>query len=163
MFWEKKLAMEIDNGGVAGIFNQQAPDMPLGASPSPFPTRAQGLILAPLAINSNTKHKAAAITFMKWMMQSENQKDLQAILGAASVATVIERTPEELKAKPWLKVYDDQSPHSVPQLVQGFEARTPEIQQVILEQVLRVLQGGADPQKAMDDAQRLVSARVLRK
>ncbi|QEI09264.1 sugar ABC transporter substrate-binding protein [Pigmentiphaga aceris] len=163
MFWEKKLAMEIDNGGVAGIFSQQAPDLPLQAAPSPFPTRAQGLILAPLAINSNTKHKEAAVTFVKWMMQPENQKDLQAILGAANVATVIERTPEELAARPWLKVYDDQSPHSVPQLVKGFEARTPEIQQVILEQVLRVLQGGAEPQKAMDQAQRLVSTRVLRK
>ena len=163
MFWEKKLAMEIDNGGVAGIFSQQAPDLPLQAAPSPFPTRAQGLILAPLVINSNTKHKEAAVTFVKWMMQPENQKDLQSILGAANVATVVERSPEELKARPWMKVYDDQSPNSVPQLVKGFEARTPEIQQVILEQVLRVLQGGAEPQKAMDQAQRLVSTRVLRK
>jgi multiple sugar transport system substrate-binding protein len=47
--------------------------------------------------------------------------------------------------------------------VQGFEARTPEIQQVILEQVLQVLQGGVEPQKAMDEAQRLATARVLRK
>ena len=61
MFWEGKLAMEIDNGGVAGIFNQQAPDLPLAAAPSPFPTRAQGLVLAPLTINANTKHKDAAI------------------------------------------------------------------------------------------------------
>ena len=50
-----------------------------------------------------------------------------------------------------------------PQLVQGFEAKTPEIQQVILEQVLQVLQGGVEPQKAMDEAQRLSTARVLRK
>lgn len=163
MFWEKKLAMEIDNGGVAGIFNQQAPDLPFAVAPSPFPTRAQGLILAPITINANSKHKAAAVTFVKWMLQPANQSELQAILGAASVATVVDRTPEELKAKPWLKVYDDQSANSVPQLVQGFEARTPEIQQVILEQVLRVLQGGAEPQKAMDDAQKLVSTRVLRK
>lgn len=163
MFWEKKLAMEIDNGGVASTLAQQAPDLPLQAAPSPFPTRAQGLILAPLVINSNTKNKAAAVTFVKWMMQPDNQKDLQAILGAANVATVVERNPEDLKARPWLKVYDDQSPNSVPQLVEGFEARTPEIQQVILEQVLRVLQGGADPQAALDQAQRLVTTRVLRK
>lgn len=162
MFVEKKLAMEVDNGGVAGIFSL-APDLPLGAAPSPFPTRAQGLILAPIVVNANTKHKAAAVTFIKWVLQPDNQKELQAILGASSVATVVERTPEELKAKPWLKVFDDQSENSVPQLVQGFETRTPEIQQVVLEQVLRVLQGGADPQKAMDDAQRLVSTRVLRK
>jgi hypothetical protein len=40
------------------------------------------------------------------------------------------------------------------------ETRTPEIQQVILEQVLKVLQGGADPKRAMDDAQKLVQARA---
>jgi multiple sugar transport system substrate-binding protein len=163
MFWERKLAMEIDNGGVSGIFNQQAPDLPLAAAPSPFPTRAQGLILAPITINANTKHKASALTFVKWMLQPENQRELQGILGAASVATVVERTADELKAKPWLKTYDEQSAYSVPQLVQGFEAKTPEIQQVILEQVLQVLQGGAEPQKAMDEAQKLVTARVLRK
>ena len=65
--------------------------------------------------------------------------------------------------RPWLKVYDDQAVNSVPQLVQGLEAKTPEIQQIVLEQVLKVLQGGVDPKKAMDDAQRIASSRVLRK
>lgn len=163
MFWERKVAMEIDNGGVAGIFSQQAPDLPLAAAPSPFPTRAQGLILAPLTVNANTRHKAEAMTFVKWMLQPDNQRELQGILGAASVATVVGRSPDDLKQKPWLKVYDEQSAHSVPQLVQGFEARTPEIQQIILEQVLQVLQGGMAPQKAMDEAQKLASARMQRK
>ena len=91
MFWESKLAMEIDNGGVAGIFYQQAPDLPFAAAPSPFPTRAQGLILAPLTVNANTKNKDAAFTFVKWVLQPENQKDLQDLLGASNVATVVER------------------------------------------------------------------------
>jgi multiple sugar transport system substrate-binding protein len=163
MFWENKLAMEIDNGGVAGIFYQQAPNLPLAAAPSPFPTRAQGLILAPLTINANTKHKDAAFTFVKWVLQPENQKDLQNLLGASNVATVVERDPEVLAKQAWLKVYDDQTPNSVPQLVAGLETKTPEIQQIVLEQVLKVLQGGADPQKAMDDAQKMVQSRVLRK
>ncbi len=163
MFWERKLAMEVDNGGVAGIFSQQAPELPLAAAPSPFPTRAQGLILAPLTINANTKHKAAAEVFVKWTLQPDNQKELQALLGASNVATVVERSPEELAKKPWLKVYDDQTPNSVPQLVQGQELKTPEIQQVVLEQVLKVLQGGLDPKKAMDEAQQQVVSRVLRK
>ena len=163
MFWERKLAMEVDNGGVAGIFSQQSPDLPLAAAPSPFPTRAQGLILAPLTINANTRHKAAAETFVKWVLQSDNQKELQALLGASNVATVVERSPEDLAKKPWLKVYDEQTPNSVPQLVQGLELKTPEIQQVVLEQVLKVLQGGVDPKKAMDDAQQQVVSRVLRK
>ena len=163
MFWEGKLAMEIDNGGVAGIFTQQAPDLPLAAAPSPFPTRAQGLVLAPLTINSNTKHKAAAITFYKWVLQPENQKQLQDLLGASNVATVVARSPEDLAKRPWLKVYDDQTPNSIPQLVQGQELKTPEILQIVLEHVLKVLQGGADPKKTMDDAQQLALSRVTRK
>jgi multiple sugar transport system substrate-binding protein len=163
MFWENKLAMEIDNGGVAGIFYQQAPNLPLAAVPSPFPTRAQGLILAPLTVNANTKNKDAAFTFVKWALQPENQKDLQDLLGASNVATVVERSPEILAAQPWLKVYDEQTPNSVPQLVAGHETKTPEMQQIVLEQVLKVLQGGADPKKAMDDAQRMVQSRVLRR
>jgi multiple sugar transport system substrate-binding protein len=163
MFWENKLAMEIDNGGVAGIFYQQAPNLPLAAAPSPFPTRAQGLILAPLTVNANTKSKDAAFTFVKWVLQPENQKDLQDLLGASNVATVVERSPEVLAQQPWLKVYDDQTQNSVPQLVVGHETKTPEIQQVVLEQVLKVLQGSADPQKSMDDAQKMVESRILRK
>lgn len=163
MFWENKLAMEVDNGGVAGIFYQQAPTLPLAAAPSPFPTRAQGLILAPLTVNANTKHKDAAITFVKWVLQPESQRDLQGLLGASSVATEVERPAEDVAKQPWLKVYDEQTPYSVPQLVAGFEVKTPEIQQIILEQVLKILQGGADPHKAMADAQKLAESRVLRK
>ena len=163
MFWERKLAMEVDNGGVAGIFNQQAPDLPFNAAPSPFPTRGQGLVYAPLTINANTKHKAAAATFVKWVMQPENQSELQALLGASSVATIVPRSADDLAKKPWLKVYDDQTQYSVPQLVYGQEVKTPEIQQIVLESVLKVLQGGVDPKKAMDNAQQQAVSRVLRK
>ncbi len=163
MFWERKLAMEVDNGGVAGIFNQQAPDLPFNAAPSPFPTRAQGLVYAPLTINANTKNKAAAAAFVKWVMQPGNQSELQALLGASSVATIVPRSAEDLAKKPWLKVYDDQTQYSVPQLVYGQEVKTPEIQQIVLESVLKVLQGGLDPKKAMDDAQQQAVSRVLRK
>jgi len=49
----------------------------------------------------------------------------------------------------------------VPQLVEGYEVKTPEIQQIVLEQVVRVLQAGNDPKRAMDEAQRQ-AARVKR-
>lgn len=162
MFWEGKLAMEIDNGGVAGIFKQQAPTLDLGAAPSPFPTRYQGLILAPLTVNANTKHKEAAFTFIRWALEPTQQRELQDILGAGNPATVVPRTEAELAAKPWLQVYDDQTPYSVPQLVEGFEVKTPEVQQIVLEQVLRVLQSGNDPKRAMDEAQRQAVARLRR-
>ncbi|MCW5320919.1 sugar ABC transporter substrate-binding protein [Verminephrobacter aporrectodeae subsp. tuberculatae] len=163
MFWERKLAMEVDNGGVAGIFNQQAPELVFAAAPAPFPTRAQGMVLTALTINANTRNKAGAEAFVQWTLQPENQKELQDLLGASSVATVVERSPEDLARKPWLKVFDEQARHGIPHVVAGLEAKTPEIQQIVLEQVLKVLQGGMDPKKAMDDAQRLVSSRVLRK
>ena len=163
MFWEGKLAMEIDNGGIATIFAAQAPDMKLAAAPSPFPEKTQGVILAPLTINANTKAPAAAATFLKWMLEPDNQRALQEVLGAATVATEVPRSAELLARRPWLAVYDAQTPNALPQLVRGQEVKTPEIQQVVLEQVIRVLQGGADPQKAMDDAQQQVTTRVLRR
>ena len=162
MLWEGKLAMEIDNGGVAAIVHAQAPELKLRAVFSPFPTRYQGVVLAPLTINANTKNKAAAATFLKWALQPEPQRDLQRVLGASNVATVVPRTPQELAAEPWLKFYDEQTPYSLPQLVEGFEVKTPELQQIVLEQVLRVLQAGQDPKKAMDEAQRIAVSRVKR-
>jgi multiple sugar transport system substrate-binding protein len=160
MFWEGKVAIEVDNGGVAGIFAQQAPTLAFMAAPSPFPTKAQGLILAPLTVNANTKNKDAAFAFVKWALQPDNQRELQDLLGASSVATPVSRSADDLAKKPWLKVYDDQTPNAVPQLVAGFEVRTPELQQIIIEQVLKVLQGGMDPQKAMDEAQDLAVAKM---
>ncbi|WP_204298559.1 hypothetical protein, partial [Stenotrophomonas maltophilia] len=68
----------------------------------------------------------------------------------------------ERARQPWLEVYDAQSAHSVSQLVTGHEVKTPEIQQIVLEQILKVLQGGMDPQRALDDAQRIVERRILR-
>ena len=73
---------------------------------------------------------------------------------------MVPRSAEDLAKKPWLKVFDEQTPNAIPQLVAGFEVRTPEIQQIIIEQVLKVLQGGMDPQKAMDEAQSLALAKV---
>ncbi|HEX8049201.1 sugar ABC transporter substrate-binding protein [Rhizobium sp.] len=162
MFWEGKVAMEIDNGGVAAIFHQNSPNLAFAAAPSPFPTPAQGLIMTMLSINANTKHKDAAVAFLKWALEPENQKELSTAMGTL-IGTVVDRTPEENAAQPWLAVYDKQVENAVPQLVMGMETKTPEIQQIVLENVLKVLQGGTDPQEAMDAAQKLIERRVLRR
>jgi multiple sugar transport system substrate-binding protein len=162
MFWEGKIAMNVDNGGVAAIFHQNSPNLPFAAAPSPFPTPAQGLIMTMLSINANTKHKDAAVTFLKWALQPDNQVALQKAMGTI-VGTVAVRTPEDIAAQPWLTVYDKQVETAVPQLVMGLETKTPEIQQIVLEGVLKVLQGGEDPKEAMDAAQRLIERRVLRR
>ncbi|WP_256381362.1 extracellular solute-binding protein [Agrobacterium sp. D14] len=162
MFWEGKIAMNVDNGGVAAIFHQNSPNLPFAAAPSPFPTPAQGLIMTMLSINANTKHKDAAVTFLKWALEPENQQGLQKAMGTI-VGTVTQYSAEDLAAQPWLTVYDKQVETAVPQLVMGLETKTPEIQQIVLESVLKVLQGGENPKDAMDAAQRLIERRVLRR
>jgi multiple sugar transport system substrate-binding protein len=161
MFWEGKIAMNVDNGGVAAIFHQNSPNLSFAAAPSPFPTPAQGLIMTMLSINANTQHKDAAVTFLKWALETENQRDLHKAMGTL-VGTVVEITPQENKEQPWLAVYSKQVEQAVPQLVMGHETKTPEIQQIVLENVLKVLQGGVEPQEAMNAAQKLIERRVLR-
>ncbi len=161
MFWEGKIAMNVDNGGVAAIFNSNAPDLPFGVAPSPFPDRAQGLIMTALVVNANTQHPEAAAKFLNWAYQPENQAGLLNAMGT-NVGTVVELTDEQLAARPWLPAYEEQMEYALPQVVLGFESQTPEIQQIVLEQVLEVLQGGAEPQAAMDRAQALAERRIRR-
>lgn len=160
MFGENKLAMEIDNGGVPPILFGQNPKLTLAAAPSPFPTKAQGQILTPLVINAKSKHKAAAATFIKWLLEPDKQAELQRLLGAGNPATKVARTAEELKQMPFLTVYDAQTPHGVPFVPEGLEAKTPEFRQIVIEQMIRVLQSGLDPQTAMDQAQDKVLAEI---
>jgi len=163
MFAEGKVASVIDNGGVAANLATAGKDLKLAAAPSPFPTRAQGMILAPITINSNAKNKDAAGEFVRWMLTPEAQKELQQIHGASSVATAVERTPEELAKWPWITVYDQQTQNAVPALPQGLETKAPEIQQIVIENVIKVLQAGTDPAAAMSDAQQAVLTRVLKR
>lgn len=163
MFAEGKIASVIDNGGVAANLATAGKDLKLAAAPSPFPTRAQGMILAPVTINANAKNKEAAGAFLRWVLSPEAQKELQQIHGASSVATPVDRTPEELAKWPWITVYDAQTQNAVPALPQGLETKAPEIQQIIIEQVIKVLQAGADPTAAMNDAQKTVMTRVLKR
>jgi multiple sugar transport system substrate-binding protein len=163
MFAEGKIAMQVDNGGVAANLATQAKGFEFGAAPSPFPTKAQGMILAPISINANSKNKAAAGAFLQWMLTPEAQRELQLIHGASSVAIAVPRSAEEVAKWPWISVYDQQTANSVPALPQGLEVKAPEIQQIVIEQVIKVLQGGVDPAKAMNDAQQTVLSRVLKR
>src|SRR5690606_27908274 len=104
--------------------------------------------------------KDAAGTFLEWMLQPENQKSLQLVLGSSSVATPTERTPEELEESPFLPEVDALTETSVPQVVLGHEARTPEIRSIVIEEVLRALAGEVDMQTAMDSAQERPTALV---
>ena len=166
MFWEGKLAFMIDNGGVAGLLANKAPELPLAAAPSPFPHPQQGMVLAALAVNANSQNKDAAVEFVKWTLSPDAQKAFLQIPGEVYAATKVERIPGSTDADKRfdkvLDVYAAQADYGTPQLVAGFEEETPQMQQIILEQVVRVLKGGVDPKAAMDEAQQEIEHRVLR-
>lgn len=160
MFGQNKIGMEIDNGGVPSILLGENANLHLGAAPDPFPVKAQGGILTPLAINAASPHKEAAATFIKWMLEPANQVKLQQIMGAESVATHTTRSAAELAKAPYLKVFDDLVATTKPQLINGFAAKTPDIDKIIVDQVLSALQGQQTMQAAMDKAQQLATAVV---
>lgn len=160
MFGENKVAMEIDNGGVPSILLGENPDLKLGAAPNPFPVKSQGGILTPIAINAASKHKAAAAMFIKWMLKPANQVKLQQVMGAESVATKTTRSAEELKKAPYLKVFDDLVNTTQPQLITGFASKTPDIEKIIVDQVLTALHGQQTMKAAMDQAQTMATAAV---
>jgi len=163
MFAQGKLAMEIDNGGVAANLATEGKSIQMGAAPSPFPHKAQAMILAPITVNANSKHQEAAATFLKWMLGAEPQAELQQIHGASSVATEVPRSAQEEQKWPWIHVYDEQTQNSVPPLPKGLETKAPEIQQIVVQQVIKVLQNGTDPQQAMNEAQKKAERLVSKK
>ena len=153
MFAEGKVGMELNNGGYVSATKGQGPDLNFSVAPIPFPERRQGAILAPIVINEASPAKEAAATFIKWVLEPENQAKLQEILGASSVATVTERSAESLEETPFLTVFDELTDTSLPHVVLGFEARTPDIRKIVVQNVIAALQGEQTMQEALDKAQ----------
>ncbi len=160
MFAEGKVGMELNNGGYATHLLRENPDLNFSVAPIPFPVRSQGTILAPIVINEASPAKEAAATFIQWVLEPENQVKLQEILGASSVATVTERSAESLERIPFLPVFDDLTESSLPHVVPGFEARTPDIRKIVVTNVIAALQGEVDMKAALDRAQEEASALV---
>lgn len=163
MFAQGKVAMEIDNGGVAANLATEGKHISMDAAPSPFPHKEQTMILAPITLNTNSKHKEAAAIFLQWMLGEKPQAALQEIHGASSVAITVPRSPEEEAKWPWIHVYDAQTRNSVPPLPNGLETKSPEIQQIVVQQVIRVLQNGTPARQAMDEAQKKAERLLGRK
>ena len=160
MFSEGKVGMELNNGGYVSATKGQAPDLNFSVAPIPFPVRTQGAILAPIVINEASPAKDAAAVFIKWVLEPENQVKLQEILGASSVATTTERSAASLEATPFLTVLDELTDTSLPHVVLGFEARTPDIRKIVVQNVIAALQGEQSMAEALDKAQEEAAALV---
>lgn len=160
MFGAGKLAMEIDNGGVAGVIQAMDPNLKISAAPNPFPEKSFGGIQTPTGVNKNSKDLEGANAFIKWMLEPKNQQSLQLVLGSSSVATQTTRTPAQLEKIPYAAVYDDLTQYSLPQTVKGFEAKTPAIRKIVITQVISAIQGQQSVKEAMDQAQEQAMAAV---
>lgn len=160
MFAQNKVGMELNNGGYAVATTNDNPELNFDVVRIPFPEQAQGALLAPISINANSEHKDAAMAFIDWLLESEQQVQLQSVLGASSVATVTERSAESLAEAPYLEVFDELTDSGVPQVVLGFGAETPDIRRIVVTEVLAALQGQQDMKTAMDKAQEQATALV---
>lgn len=153
MFAQNKVGMELNNGGYLVATRGTNPDLNFSVAPIPFPVRAQGAIMAPIVINANSEHKDAAMDFINWVLEEENQVGLQEALGASSVATKTERSEEQLAETPFLTVFDELTNSSAPQIVVGFGPQTADIRKIVVTQVIAALQGQQSMEEAMDKAQ----------
>lgn len=153
MFAEGKVAMELNNGGYATHLLAESPELNFTVAPIPFPAGTQGAILAPIVINEASESQEEAAEFIMWALEPENQASLQELLGASSVATPTERSEESLAEMPFLPTFDELTDSSLPHVVLGFEASTPEIRRIVVENVIAALQGAIDMQTALDNAQ----------
>ncbi|MGN6489943.1 MAG: ABC transporter substrate-binding protein [Devosia sp.] len=160
MFWEGKVAMEIDNGAAATILATQGKGIKIGVAPPPFPNLAPGIILEALVLNQNSTVKDAAHTFIKWTLEPEQQQELQVILGGTSVGTLIQRSPEALAERPWLATYDELTSKGIPTLPAGLETKSPDFQRIVIQQVLKLLYSGGDVAEGMAEAQNEAMALV---
>lgn len=158
MFANGKIAMMIDNGGIPTVLAGTNPDIKIGAAVPPFPTQHIGQVMAALAINANSKNPEAAKTFLKWFLGNGPQAQVQEFLGGSTPATRQPRTAKDLAAHPYAPVYDSRTPFAMPFIPPGMEALTPQIRDIVVEEVLAALQGQKDVKAALDAAQTKVLA-----
>ncbi len=153
MFGEGKLAMEIDSAALVSTLLGMNPDLNLAAVPNPFPEQAQNQVFAVLAVNAASPNVAASQEFLKWWLQTENQKVIQnaEIAGAAAIPAV--RTEEELAERPYFEVFDSLVATSHPAIIDDFEIETPVIRKIVVEEFVNALETNGDMQAAFDTAQ----------
>lgn len=153
-FKQNALGFMIDNGGAALSFTAGGAitGTDIISAPLPFPSNGvhQKLILA---VNANSENKELAKDFIRWFVTEEAQTLLRPSMGAGTLATNAALTADFLAANPWAETYVAAGPGSRSPLIIGFELRSQEIHQIILEAVERVITQGQDPAEALAEAQ----------
>jgi multiple sugar transport system substrate-binding protein len=153
-FKQNALGFMIDNGGAALSFTSGGAitGTDIISAPIPFPSNGvhQKLILA---VNANSENKDLAKDFIRWFVTEEAQTLIRPSMGAGTLATDAPLTADFLAANPWAESYVAAGSGSKSPLIVGFELRSQEIHQIILEAVERVITQDQDPAEALAEAQ----------
>lgn len=160
MFTEGKVAMMVDSASLVNTLRGINPDLSIDAAPPFFPVDNQGTLLAVMVVNNASQHKDAAEIFVKWMLEPDQQNTIEQVVAAGAAATPPQRDATELEETPFIPVFDDLIKTSIPQVIAGFEAKTPAVRKIIVEQVIKALQEHGDMAAAMDAAQEQAEAAV---
>ncbi|GAA2401184.1 sugar ABC transporter substrate-binding protein [Actinomadura vinacea] len=135
--------------------NKVVPTGSVGGSAIPFPSGGGSAYVAlGLGINPHSRNKALARDFLKWLYSPEGQQALQRVNHPSTVGTDIEVPADLLATTPWVKPVYDALPKARKPVVDGFGSDTPRIRRIVLSQVERILTRDADPETALDQAQR---------
>ena len=153
-FKQNALGFMIDNGGAALSFTAGGAitGTDVISAPLPFPQGGvhQKLVLA---VNANSENKELAKDFIRWFVTEEAQTLIRPSMGAGTLATDAPLTAEFLAAHPWAETFVAAGSGSRSSLIAGYELRTQEIYQIVLEAVERVITRGQDPAEALAEAQ----------
>lgn len=151
-FAQGRLAMLIENGGGTEAAAATLGGAAIGSSALPFPhPGAHQQVL--IGVNAHSKNKALAKDFIKWFVSAKGQKLSQPGHGPSTMATDIPPDPQFIAANPWAIVFPTLSADSRSPIIPGFETKTKPIMRNFLEAVERVDLQGADPGKALAEAQ----------
>lgn len=158
-----EVGMVIDNSSALLTMvkdSKVVPSNQVGASKLPFPTASSAYAGFAIGINADSKNKAIAKDYIRWMYTQDAQEGFAEGLFPSSVGTDA-KPPEELgAANPWVAPFFEQLPEAENAVVKGFEAKTPIIRKIVLTQIERILTQDVDPKEALDQAQQEAEAAV---
>jgi len=158
-----EIGMVIDNSSALLTMvkdSKVVPSKQVGASALPFPTEGSAYAGFAIGINANSKNKALAKDYIRWMYTEDAQDGFAEGLFPSSVGTDAKAPAELGEANPWVEPFFAQLPEAKNAVVEGYEAETPIIRKIVLTQIERILTEDVDPQKALDQAQQEAEAAV---
>jgi ABC-type glycerol-3-phosphate transport system substrate-binding protein len=132
----------------------------LGVAKLPFPHLATPFETNWFAVGANSKKKELAAKFVDFMLRPEIANEW-AVSGSIPGLTYTYKAVTE--AYPWFKIYEDASPFGLVRPVTGHEADTNEINKMIADSIASAMSGQQSVQEAMDNLQKELEARFVKK